>query len=122
MLLRSENGMEWSSVIVPQVSHLNGICRVTDGLLALGDGGSILQSRSHLDPAEFRPWEMRTLGEGAVAFTADAAPAGTLTIQASDDLRSWATFQIITNWIGRGEIIDTNAGSHTFRAYRILNN
>jgi hypothetical protein len=90
--------------------ELRGIAIVGNSLLAVGEAGTILEMLPLSFRPRFRPWETRFLADGSFAIAADAAPGATLAIETTTDLRRWASAQIVTNWVGRGEIIDPEPG------------
>jgi hypothetical protein len=122
LLLRSVDSQAWSApipnLIDTSTGALTSLAIAGRGLLITGSGGVILQSGSFDSPPEFRPWEARFLPDGWFAFTLDAPPGATVSVDASSDLKTWSNLQSTPNWIGRGEIVDSAPKTTPGRFYR----
>jgi hypothetical protein len=50
----------------------------------------------------------------------ESPPGNILSVEFSDDLKSWAPLQTLTNWLGRCEVVDSGASNTTQRFYRAI--
>jgi hypothetical protein len=118
-ILRSTDANYWlvqDGVIAPT---LYGISAGKDCLLAVGEGGGILQSGPLSAPAQFRYWEMGTTPDGSLVLPVDAPPGGLLSLEGSADLRSWTLIQAVTNYTTRVNFQGTNTSGARFYRARI---
>lgn len=123
-ILRSTDAKVWWQVDglnLPRSSFIRDLSIIGDSLLAVGEPRIILQSGSVAAPPQFRDWETRFQTNGSVALALDAAPGSTVSIEYSDDLRTWSPLRVVTNSATRVEIEDPGHGSAN-RFYRAGNN